>query len=542
MRARALLPALLCALVLALPSSAAAAERPAPPNDPYYGEQWALRSEAANGIDLLETWRFGQGSGVVVAVLDTGITTHPEFDGRVLPGYDFISDAVRAGDGDGRDSDPSDPGDWVSATDISAQTYGPNCTETSDSSWHGTHVAGTILAAANNGVGVAGIVPLAQLLPVRVIGHCGGSVTDLIDAMRWAGGLSLPGVPENPTPATIINISLVVERSCSAAMQAAVDELSARGVVIVTAVGNESLDASRFAPANCFGTLTVGATTLAGDRASYSNYGSAVDLSAPGGAATRSGGILSAYNEGRTAPAGSAYGTASGTSMAAPHASGILAAVLAAEPDLPRSDLFTLLFANLAPFPAGSSCAQTPGLCGDGIINGARLYAAFAARTAPLVTQSAPTELAIGASTPVSATVEGSAAALTLTTPTICSYSGGSVTAIASGSCVLQSTRPGSATVQPVNLRITITVPGNVPTLSLTLPARLKVSRRITPTVSTSSDGVATLTSRTPKVCVVGANGRLRAIASGTCKVRVELPATAQFAARRITVSVRATR
>ena len=466
MRARALLPALLCALVLALPSSAAAAERPAPPNDPYYGEQWALRSEAANGIDLLETWRFGQGSGVVVAVLDTGITTHPEFDGRVLPGYDFISDAVRAGDGDGRDSDPSDPGDWVSATDISAQTYGSTCTETSDSSWHGTHVAGTVLAAANNGVGVAGIAPLAQLLPVRVIGHCGGSVTDLIDAMRWAGGLSLPGVPENPTPATIINISLVVERSCSAAMQAAVDELSARGVVIVTAVGNESLDASRFAPANCFGTLTVGATTLAGDRASYSNYGSAVDLSAPGGAATRSGGILSAYNEGRTAPAGSAYGTASGTSMAAPHASGILAAVLAAEPDLPRSDLFTLLFANLAPFPAGSSCAQTPGLCGDGIINGARLYAAFAARTAPLVTQSAPTELAIGASAPVSATVDGSAAALTLTTPTVCSYSGGSVTAIASGSCVLQSTRPGSATVQPVNLRITIVVPGNTPTLS----------------------------------------------------------------------------
>jgi subtilisin family serine protease len=403
-------------------------------------------------------------------------------------------------------------------------------------------VAGTILAAANNGVGVAGIAPLAQLLPVRVIGHCGGSVTDLIDAMRWAGGLSIPGVPENPTPATIINISLVVERSCSAAMQAAVDELSARGVVIVTAVGNESLDASRFAPANCFGTLTVGATTLAGDRASYSNYGSAVDLSAPGGAATRNGGILSAYNEGRTAPAGSAYGTASGTSMAAPHASGILAAVLAAEPDLPRSDLFTLLFANLAPFPAGSSCAQTPGLCGGGIINGARLYAAFAARTAPLLTQSAPTELAIGASTPVSATVDGSAAALALTTPTICSYGGGSVTAIASGSCILQSTRPGSATVQPVDLRITITVPGNVPTLSLTLPARLKVSRRITPTVNTSSDGVATLTSRTPKVCVVGANGRLRAIASGTCKVRVELPATAQFAARRITVSIRATR
>ena len=529
-------------LLIAVPGAAAAAERPPAPNDPYYSEQWALRAEAANGVDLLETWRFGQGAGIVVAVLDTGVTEHPEFAGRVLAGYDFISDPTRAGDGDGRDANPRDEGDWVTADDVASRRYSAECTETSDSSWHGTHVAGTILAAANNGAGIAGIAPLAQLLPVRVIGHCGGSLADLIDAMRWAGGLAVPGVPENPTPAKLLNISLVVERACSAALQSAVDELTARGVVIVTAVGNENIEASRFAPANCIGTLTVGATTLAGDRASYSNYGSAVDLSAPGGAATRSGGILSAYNEGRTAPAGSVYGTASGTSMAAPHASGILAAVLAAEPDLPRSDLFTLLFANLAPFPAGSSCAQTPGLCGDGIINGARLYAAFAARTAPLVTQSAPTELAIGASTPVSATVEGSAAALTLTTPTVCSYSGGSVTAVASGSCILQSTRPGSATVQPVNLRITITVPGNVPTLSLTLPARLKVSRRITPTVSTSSDGVATLTSRTPKVCVVGANGRLRAIASGTCKVRVELPATAQFAARRITVSVRATR
>ncbi|MGA0156802.1 MAG: S8 family peptidase, partial [Candidatus Limnocylindrus sp.] len=398
MRYRILLPALLCALLLTLPTRAIGAERPAAPNDPYYGEQWALRSEAANGIDLLETWRFGQGSGVVVAVLDTGITAHPEFEGRVLSGYDFISDALRAGDGDGRDSDPSDPGDWVSAADISAQTYGPNCTETSDSSWHGTHVAGTILAAANNGVGMSGIAPLAQLLPVRVIGHCGGSVTDLIDAMRWAGGLTVAGVPENPTPATIINISLVVERNCSGAMQSAVDELSARGVIIVTAVGNETLEASRFAPANCLGTLTVGATTLSGDRANYSNYGSAVDLSAPGGAATRGSGILSTYNEGRTAPAASAYALESGTSMAAPHASGILAAILAAEPNLPRSDLFTLLFANLAPFPAGSSCAQTPGLCGGGIINGARLYAAFAARTAPLLTQVAPTELAIGTS------------------------------------------------------------------------------------------------------------------------------------------------
>jgi subtilisin family serine protease len=302
------------------------------------------------------------------------------------------------------------------------------------------------------------------------------------------------------------------------------------------------LEASRFAPANCLGTLTVGATTLSGDRANYSNYGSAVDLSAPGGAATRGSGILSTYNEGRTAPAASAYALESGTSMAAPHASGILAAILAAEPSLPRSDLFTLLFANLAPFPAGSRCAQTPGLCGGGIINGARLYAAFAARTAPLLTQVAPTELAIGVSAPVSATIDGAAAALTLETPTICSLDAGSVTAIASGFCILRSTRAGSTTIQPVNLVITIVVPGNTPTLSLVLPQRLKVGRRVDPVITTTSDAAPTLTSRTPRICKIGASGRVRAITAGTCTLRIEVAATAIHAARKITIAVRVTR
>ena len=534
--------ALLLTLLLALPATAAAAERPAPPNDPFYGEQWPLAAEASNGIDLLETWRFGQGDGIVVAVLDTGITTHPEFGDRVLAGYDFISDATRAGDGDGRDANPRDEGDWVSAADLTTQRYGAECSETSDSSWHGTHVAGTILAAANNGVGVVGIAPRAQLLPVRVIGHCGGSVTDLIDAMRWAGGLTVAGVPNNPTPAKILNISLVVERSCSGAIQSAVDELTARGVIVVTAVGNENSDASRFAPANCIGTLTVGATTSAGDRASYSNYGAAVDLSAPGGNNTRSGGVLSTYDEGRTVPVAGTYARAAGTSMATPHVSGVLAAILGAEPDLARADLFTLLFANLAPFPAGTTCAATPGLCGAGIINGARLYAAFTARVAPITTAVAPTELAIGASGTVAGTVDGAAVALTLETPAICSFDGTTVLAIASGTCALRYTRPGTALVQPVNLAISITVPGNTPTLTASLGARLKIGRRVTPTISTSSDGTVTLTSRTPKVCVVGASGKVRAVATGTCKIRVEVTATATYAARRITTSVRATR
>jgi len=534
--------AALLTLLLTYPAAAVAAERPAPPNDPFYAEQWPLAAEGANGIDLLETWRFGQGDGIVVAVLDTGATDHPEFVGRVLAGYDFISDATRAGDGDGRDANPRDEGDWVSESDVASRRYGVDCTEADDSSWHGTHVAGTILAAANNGAGTAGIAPVAQLLPVRVIGHCGGSISDLVDAMRWAGGLSVAGVPDNVTPAKILNISLVVERSCSEAMQSAVDELTARGVIIVTAVGNENSDASRFAPANCIGTLTVGATTRTGDRATYSNYGAAVDLSAPGGNNTRAGGVLSTYDEGRTLPVGSSYAHASGTSMATPHVSGVLAAILGAEPDLARADLFTLLFANLAPFPVGTTCASTPGLCGAGIINGARLYAAFAARIAPLTTSVAPTELAIGVSGAVSATVDSMAVALTLETPAVCSFDGGSVTAIASGSCTLRYTRPGTALIQPVNLGISITVPGNTPTLSLVLPQRLKVGRRVDPVITTTSDATPTLTSRTPRICKVGASGRVRVIATGTCKIRIEVAATATYAARKLTIAVRVTR
>lgn len=536
-RRSALVASLLFATALATP--AAAADRPPPPNDPYYGDQWALRGESSYGIDLLETWRFGQGNGVIVAVLDSGITPHPEFEGRILPGYDFISDPTRAGDGDGRDPDPNDTGDWVTQNDVSTRTYGAECTESSDSSWHGTHVAGTILAAANNGVGVVGIVPQAQLLPVRVVGHCGGSLADLIDAMRWAGGLSVAGVPENPNPAVVINISLVVERNCPVQMQSAVNELAARGTVVVTAVGNDSTEASLFAPANCIGTVTVGASTSTGDRAGYSNYGSAVDLSAPGGTATRRGGILSTLNDGRTVPAANSYAVASGTSMATPHVSGLLAAVIAAEPDLPRSDLLTLLFGNLAPFPVGSACAESPGLCGAGLLSGSRLYAAFDARTAPLILTSAPTELAIGTSALVSATVDGGDIDLTLGTPLVCSYVDGTVAALASGSCLLNATRPGSISMKPLRLQIAINIPGNTPTLSVGLPLRLPIGRRIAPSVTTTSDASPTLKSRTPRVCVVGAAGRIRAVARGICRILVRLEATALYAARQELVTIR---
>src|SRR5690606_31257016 len=153
------------------------------------------------------------GNGVVVAVLDTGITRHGDLDANVLPGYDFISDAGKANDGDGRDNDPSDPGDWVTLN----QCPGGNRAE--NSSWHGTHVAGTIAAVTNNAKGVAGTAFGARILPVRVLGTCGGYDSDIADAIVWAAGGSVSGVPTNANPAEVINLSLGGGGACGRTSQ-----------------------------------------------------------------------------------------------------------------------------------------------------------------------------------------------------------------------------------------------------------------------------------------------------------------------------------
>ena len=156
---------------------------PGAPNDSRWGQQWNLAANPGVGVGVREAWRYGRGKGTVLAVVDSGITAHPEFEGRILPGYDFVSSARYANDGDGRDADPSDPGDWVSKEEVDSGEFNEDCPE-SPSDWHGTHVAGIALAAANNGVGIAGIAPLAKLLPVRVVGKCGGTERDLIDGIR----------------------------------------------------------------------------------------------------------------------------------------------------------------------------------------------------------------------------------------------------------------------------------------------------------------------------------------------------------------------
>ena len=201
-----------------------------------------------------------------VAVVDTGMLDHPDLAGRVLPGHDFILDIERARDGNARDGDPRDEGDWTNDGDcggFAAQS----------SFFHGLFVAGQIAANANNDVGIAGVDWAAKILPVRVLGKCGGNVEDVIAGIVWSAGLPVQGAPVNPHPAKVINLSLGGHGPCTAAEQEAIDDAIAQGTVVVAAAGNDTDDASFFSPANCSGVITVGAMSRTGERSSYSNFG-----------------------------------------------------------------------------------------------------------------------------------------------------------------------------------------------------------------------------------------------------------------------------
>ena len=266
------------------------------PNDTEYAAmQWTLQAPPAvvGGANLPLAWQRTTGSNtVVVAVLDTGIRAgHPDLAGRLLTGYDFISsDAFaalnypanwNAADGDGRDADPTDPGDFLDDT-LLAQLPPNHGLQARPSSWHGTHVAGTIGAASNNAVGISGVDWSARILPVRVLGRNGGSLSDVIDGIAWAAGLAVPGVPANANPARVINISLGASGVCSAAYQDVINRVRAAGAIVVAPAGNDgALVVSQ--PANCEGVIAVTAHARDGDNASYSNVGSQVALSAPGG-------------------------------------------------------------------------------------------------------------------------------------------------------------------------------------------------------------------------------------------------------------------
>ncbi len=322
------------------------------PNDPRLSEQWGFGTSAAS-INVRPAWDKSTGTGVVVAVIDTGITNHPDLNANILPGYDFISDAAMARDGGGRDNNPNDEGDWYAANECGAGYPASN------SSWHGTHVAGTIAAVTNNAVGVSGTAYNAKIVPVRVLGKCGGYTSDIADAIVWASGGTVSGVPANANPAEVINMSLGGSGSCSTTYQNAINGAVSRGTTVVVAAGNSNTNVSSAVPANCPNVIAVAATTSAGARASFSNYGTGIDISAPGAS------ILSTLNTGTTVPGSASYASYNGTSMAAPHVAGVVALMQAAATTaLTPAQVESILKSTARPLPGACS-----GGCGAGIAN-----------------------------------------------------------------------------------------------------------------------------------------------------------------------------
>jgi serine protease len=383
------------AVELDVPVRAAAAT-----NDPGLPFQWAMNSGAGSAVGsarMTQAWAWARtrGQGSTIAIVDSGVRGgHPELAGRVLPGYDFISDLGVAADGDGRDADATDPGDhcWPQP-----------------SSWHGTLVAAAAAATADNALGIAGGAPEAHLLPARVLGRCGGFLSDVADAVRWAAGLPVPGVPANPHPADVINLSLSGTAACPLFMQAAIDDARAAGAVVVAAAGNDARS-ELSTPANCAGALAVVAHTREGRLASYSNRGASAGehagnpltaamafISAPGGGGCRAGlscsgePILVAGVTGDTTFTGYVeFAYSAGTSMAAPYVSAAAALLRSLEPGLSPDEVASRLFNSAREHPdtAAAGCAE--GRCGAGLLDAEQAARDVMEAVRPVVTLHAP--------------------------------------------------------------------------------------------------------------------------------------------------------
>lgn len=394
--------------------------RAAVPNDPLFNQvpetgQWWLttpNSTFVSAIDGPRAWDLTTGDpSIVVAVLDTGaMFDHPDLGrvdqgGKYLPGYDFVggsgsADAIRvANDGDGRDPDPSDPGDWIDAADRRLPVFS-DC-EISDSSWHGVHIAGIIGARTDNGAGGAGIGWKTPILPVRVLGKCFGFDSDILAGMRWAAGLSVPGAPDNPNPARVVNLSLGSLGDCTAPYVAAVEELRARNVLVVAAAGNDGVNEVS-SPGNCPGVVSVTALRHVGTKVGFANFGPGVTIAAPGGNCVNVGigqpclyPIVSADNAGTKQPGEPIYGGKVGTSFSTPMVAGVAALMLSRDPQLTNKDIIDRLRLTSRVFPAADpqlfscddpafkpgddgalpddgQCNCTSSSCGEGMLDAGR--------------------------------------------------------------------------------------------------------------------------------------------------------------------------
>jgi serine protease len=374
------------------------------PNDTLFSGQWYLQTTEAAAIRATEAWDQTTGSAnVVVAVVDTGVRyDHPDLTAKLLPGYDFVSDAANAGDGDGRDADASDPGDFISVADVGDPNLQAVCGSglvKQDSSWHGTRIAGIVGAAGNNSLGIAGTSWGARILPVRVLGKCGGFDSDIMAGMRWAGGLSVPGVPDNPNPARIVNLSLGGSGACTAAYADTIAQLAAQGVLVVAAAGNETGPVDT--PGNCAGVLAVAGVRQVGSKVGYSSFGPEVSVSAPAGNCVNASGLClysieTTTNLGATSPGANGYTDETnynvGTSFSAPQAAGVAALMLSLNPALAPADLIARIKQSARAFPidntlptcpnvsaSGDSAGQcncTTATCGAGLLDAAAAVAA----------------------------------------------------------------------------------------------------------------------------------------------------------------------
>jgi serine protease len=378
--------------------------------------QWYLRAPTPtfrSAADVQGAWALTRGHPtVVIAVLDSGVLAdHEDLDpsgsGRVVSGYDFITDTATANDGGGRDGDASDPGDWITLDESQSSEFA-GC-DPSDSSWHGTHVAGIVGAMADNGIGMAGVAPGARILPVRVLGKCGGWNSDIIAGMRWAAGLPLADVPDNPNPARVLNMSLGGGGACSSLYREAVAAVNAVGAVVVAAAGNSTGHAVG-TPANCPGVIAVTGLRHAGSKVGFSDLGPEIAIAAPGGNCVNIDPgqpclypILTTTNTGTRTPlaGGSTYTDAFnysvGTSFATPIVAGTVALMLSVQPNLDAFQIRSVLQATARPFPTEGAdngddptpvpvcqapsdayqlqCYCVTGLCGAGMLDAAAAVA-----------------------------------------------------------------------------------------------------------------------------------------------------------------------